>query len=149
MATKEQFAFWSIPENIERLKTLWADNGLTTEQIGRKMGIRKNQVIGKARRLKLEPRKSGNPNGNPRKNRKPRYQPVPQVLKQPVANPVSYAAREVEAPSQPCSLLELTETRCKWPIGHPKQDDFHFCGANKPKNGRPYCLSHEELAWAK
>jgi GcrA cell cycle regulator len=39
------------------------------------------------------------------------------------------------------SLLELNERVCRWPINHPGEPDFHFCGA--PVNpGFPYCIEH-------
>lgn len=39
------------------------------------------------------------------------------------------------------SLLDLTERICKWPMGHPGEPDFHFCG--EPVNpGFPYCVEH-------
>jgi GcrA cell cycle regulator len=44
------------------------------------------------------------------------------------------------------SLLELTDRICKWPLGHPGEPDFHFCG--KPINpGFPYCLDHCSVAY--
>lgn len=39
------------------------------------------------------------------------------------------------------SLLDLNDKICKWPIGHPGEPDFHFCG--QPVNaGFPYCIDH-------
>ena len=44
------------------------------------------------------------------------------------------------------SLLDLNEKICKWPIGHPGEPDFHFCG--KPSNpGFPYCVDHCGVAY--
>jgi GcrA cell cycle regulator len=44
------------------------------------------------------------------------------------------------------SLLDLSEKICKWPIGHPGEPDFHFCG--KPSNpGFPYCVDHCGVAY--
>ena len=44
------------------------------------------------------------------------------------------------------SLLDLNEKICKWPIGHPGEPDFHFCG--KPANpGFPYCVEHCGVAY--
>jgi GcrA cell cycle regulator len=44
------------------------------------------------------------------------------------------------------SLLELNDRICKWPLGHPGEPDFHFCG--QPINpGFPYCLSHCSVAY--
>jgi GcrA cell cycle regulator len=43
-------------------------------------------------------------------------------------------------------LLDLNEKICKWPIGHPGEPDFHFCG--KPSNpGFPYCVEHCGVAY--
>ena len=39
------------------------------------------------------------------------------------------------------SLLELTERICRWPMGHPGEPDFHFCGV-KVNPGFPYCVEH-------
>ncbi len=44
------------------------------------------------------------------------------------------------------SLLELSDKICKWPLGHPGEPDFHFCG--QPINpGFPYCLDHCSVAY--
>jgi GcrA cell cycle regulator len=44
------------------------------------------------------------------------------------------------------SLLDLNEKICKWPVGHPGEPDFHFCGA--PANpGFPYCVEHCGVAY--
>jgi GcrA cell cycle regulator len=44
------------------------------------------------------------------------------------------------------SLLELNDRICKWPMGHPGEPDFHFCGA--PSNpGFPYCVEHCGVAY--
>ncbi|HET7605143.1 MAG TPA: GcrA family cell cycle regulator [Sphingomicrobium sp.] len=44
------------------------------------------------------------------------------------------------------SLLELNDRICKWPIGHPGEPDFHFCG--DPANpGFPYCVEHCGVAY--
>jgi GcrA cell cycle regulator len=44
------------------------------------------------------------------------------------------------------SLLDLNEKICKWPLGHPGEPDFHFCG--RPANpGFPYCVEHCGVAY--
>ncbi len=44
------------------------------------------------------------------------------------------------------SLLDLNDRICKWPLGHPGEPDFHFCG--KPANpGFPYCVDHCGVAY--
>jgi GcrA cell cycle regulator len=44
------------------------------------------------------------------------------------------------------SLLDLNEKICKWPIGHPGEPDFHFCG-NQANPGFPYCVEHCGVAY--
>ena len=44
------------------------------------------------------------------------------------------------------SLLDLNERICKWPIGHPGEPDFHFCG-NPANPGFPYCVEHCGVAY--
>jgi GcrA cell cycle regulator len=43
-------------------------------------------------------------------------------------------------------LLDLNEKICKWPIGHPGEPDFHFCG-NPANPGFPYCVEHCGVAY--
>lgn len=39
------------------------------------------------------------------------------------------------------TLLELNDRICRWPMGHPGEADFHFCG-DKVNPGFPYCVDH-------
>ncbi len=39
------------------------------------------------------------------------------------------------------SLLDLSDKVCRWPMGHPGEPDFHFCG-EKVNPGFPYCVEH-------
>lgn len=39
------------------------------------------------------------------------------------------------------SLLDLNDRICRWPMGHPGEPDFHFCG-EKVNPGFPYCVDH-------
>ena len=48
--------------------------------------------------------------------------------------------------SHKTSLLDLNERICKWPMGHPGEPDFHFCGA-KANPGFPYCVDHCSVAY--
>jgi GcrA cell cycle regulator len=44
------------------------------------------------------------------------------------------------------SLLDLNDRICKWPIGHPGEPDFHFCGLQS-NPGFPYCVEHCGVAY--
>ncbi|EJF91228.1 GcrA family cell cycle regulator [Bartonella tamiae] len=48
--------------------------------------------------------------------------------------------------SRHLSLLQLSETTCKWPVGDPLAEDFYFCGADSGENG-PYCTFHAKMAF--
>jgi GcrA cell cycle regulator len=39
------------------------------------------------------------------------------------------------------TLLDLNDKICKWPLGHPGEPDFHFCG-DVVNPGFPYCVAH-------
>jgi GcrA cell cycle regulator len=44
------------------------------------------------------------------------------------------------------SLLDLNDRICKWPVGHPGEPDFHFCG-QQANPGYPYCVQHCGVAY--
>jgi GcrA cell cycle regulator len=53
---------------------------------------------------------------------------------------------ELDKTARRLSLMELTERTCKWPIGDPTDEDFHFCG-HQAAPGRPYCAAHCAIAY--
>jgi hypothetical protein len=62
----------------------------------------------------------------------PRPQPAAEVI--PIYN------------GRGCTLLELGQGKCSWPIGKPGAEDFCFFG-NEPVEGLPYCLGHARIAY--
>ncbi|MCW2276359.1 hypothetical protein GJ654_18705 [Rhodoblastus acidophilus] len=71
-----------------------------------------------------------------------------QSARSPSAPAIDLAVGEVALPeSGRVQIAHLTERMCKWPIGHPGAEDFHFCGAGKPIDGGPYCAHHMGLAY--
>jgi GcrA cell cycle regulator len=78
---------------------------------------------------------------------------TPSSLHEPVAPASPPAPPRRMVPAKPSAeirdktgLLDLNDKICKWPIGHPGEPDFHFCG--QPVNqGFPYCLSHCAVAY--
>lgn len=51
------------------------------------------------------------------------------------------AARPSPEIADKTSLLDLNDRICRWPMGHPGEPDFHFCG-DKVNPGFPYCVDH-------
>jgi GcrA cell cycle regulator len=141
-------------ERIDQLKQLW-EKGLTASQIAEKLagGISRNAVIGKAHRLGLKARPSPVKSGEVAATDTPAIEarPAPVVAAVPVADVArpKPAPRPVAAPtasSGKTSLLDLSDKICKWPIGHPGDSDFHFCG--KPAQPTfPYCSEHCAVAY--
>jgi GcrA cell cycle regulator len=43
-------------------------------------------------------------------------------------------------------VLTINDRMCRWPIGDPAENEFHFCGRN-PKPGSPYCEAHARKAY--
>jgi len=139
-------------ERIEELVSLW-DAGHSACIIGKKLGISKNAVVGKAHRLKLPARPSPirkSTNTAPRRRAAIFAKPLMEA-----AAPLPLT--EAEIPAQTMTHAELRPTArtkaagggqqsCAWPIGDPAKPDFHFCGAATAP-GKPYCTQHCELAY--
>jgi GcrA cell cycle regulator len=127
-------------EKVEKLKELWT-KGHTASQIAGALGdTTRNAVIGKAHRLNLEARAPSKQSGNSvlRENKPVRRGPV---LTSRKAKFQSILLDKNFEPENPKSLEELTDTTCKWPIGHPNEVKFYFCG-RKPEGEFPYCKLH-------
>jgi len=130
--------------------------GLSCRQLAAEIGVTRNAVIGKLSRLNLT-RKNGE---EPRRIRK---KPDPSRVRLAAVGGSRTTARgqyeiltahfgepraplPVVDPSRHCSLLELEESRCRWPISTPGAEDFCFCG-NTPVDGLPYCAGHSRMAY--
>ena len=128
-------------EKVQKLRELWS-KGHTASQIAEMLGdTTRNAVIGKAHRLNLEARAPSKQSSLPR-SRENR-----QIIKRSPA-PMSRKAKFQSIlldknfePENPKSLEELTDQTCKWPIGHPNEEKFYFCG-RKPEGEFPYCKLH-------
>ena len=143
-------------EVVARLRALWAE-GHSTAEIGRRMGLSKNAVIGKAHRLVLPARPSPiRDKGTGRKPhtrtpprvRGPSLPPLPIVGLAPAPAPIP---AERPAPVQhPATMFKPLETRhpCCWPIGEPGTPSFRYCDA-PAKPGKPYCPEHVAVAYVR
>jgi GcrA cell cycle regulator len=137
-------------ERVELLKKLWAE-GLSASQIAGRLGsVTRNAVIGKVHRLGLSGRAAP---AKPQRGCESLADVVDPA-------PVAYARKAIEtiidepefvAPivlssGDMTTVATLKGNMCKWPIGDPAKDDFHFCGQSAP-TGKPYCAYHANLAF--
>src|SRR5262249_60544723 len=68
----------------------------------------------------------------------------PAYARAPPGEEVSLDTAIVSSP--PCSLIDIADRQCRWPIGDPASTDFLFCG-NDAINGFTYCLGHARMAY--
>lgn len=154
---------------ITELRSLWAE-GHSTAEIGRRLGISKNAVVGKAHRLDLSARPSPirrteRPEGTvapaPRMTG-PTLAPLPSASITTAEPPTVSAAPQPaaitpEPQSRPAPPRRLTAvapnpatraSACCWPMGEPGKPGFHFCDA-AAIGGKPYCAEHAQLAYVR
>ncbi len=153
---------------IAALRSLW-DEGLPTAEIGRRLGVSKNAVVGKSHRLNLPARPSPirrdgvRQAPRPRRPRCPslselqqtaRPQTRPIVPPPPPPRPRTEQTPPCPLPWSPTRIPPAVTTRaatpgqhaCCWPIGEPGRPGFRFCEGESAA-GKPYCEAHCTLAY--
>jgi GcrA cell cycle regulator len=164
-------------ETIRHLRDLWTQ-GLSTAAIGRRLGVSKNAIVGKAHRLDLDARPSPirrdaakpvleRPSAYPRmagptlpplaSAGAPSIAPLASNI-QPLRSlpaigprpaPVPVAA-PAPRPIMPSAPIQARRSApsCCWPIGEPGTKTFRFCDDTSVP-GKPYCDEHAKLAYVR
>lgn len=145
---------------VEELRKMWKE-GLTTGEIGKRLNVSKNSIVGKVHRLGL----SGRPSPIKKKEEEVSA-PAAEKSAKPAPEPVAVPAKKKPEPElksarsaapKYCAckgnkakvgLTELDNHTCRWPVGDPKDDNFHFCG-KKVRIGQTYCEEHSAQAYVK
>ena len=127
-------------EKVEKLKELWS-KGHTASQIADLLGdTTRNAVIGKAHRLNLEARAPSKSAQSIHKQENKQVRKSSQVMSRKSKFQSILLDKNFEA-ENPTTLENLTDSTCKWPVGHPDEENFYFCGRT-PEGEFPYCKLH-------
>lgn len=162
-------------KQIAKMKALYA-KGLSCSEIGTKLGMSKNMVVGKINRLGLNnPAKAAAVKAvktakkpapkpvakaaAPKKAAAKAVKPAPKApVKKPAAKPAAPAKPLPKVPKKlsekiqersvnhALAMAALGHDQCRWPIGSTSSDDFHFCG-KKVFPGKPYCFEHCKMSY--
>ena len=128
------------PKKVSVLKELWG-KGNTAGQIASIIGdVTRNAVIGKAYRLNLAAKSVQKKNNFNQVSQHQENVPQPE-RKTRKSRFKSLLLDKSFEPEKPKSLEELHDEICRWPIGHPNEPDFYFCGRKSMKDFS-YCKLH-------
>jgi GcrA cell cycle regulator len=125
------------------LRERW-DAGDPHRAIAKRIGISHTGIVNRARKFGL-PERPDSAGAKSRARRQSRKKPNSWAWKPPdpskIKPPSLPECVEVVPEEQRCSILDLTSTKCRWPIGHPRSPGFCFCGAPIPVL-KTYCTHH-------
>ncbi len=142
-------------ETLTLLKRLWSEGKTRDAMPPRLGGMSRSAVMGKIFRLRLGAARQRAPKakraakaGNKKPSAATRH-PAPSRRRRGRTKADTAKAPRAAAGSRRKTLLELTNTCCRWPLGRPGGKGFFFCGAADAdlEGGRPYCDRHMRRAY--
>lgn len=135
-------------ENVERMRSLIAD-GHSAAEIAADLGCSRNAVIGKWHRLGM----CSTTHTTPKRPKEPK-EPRPRIFQKrsKITGAILSSLKLPELAIEPNdddliplaqrrTLIELTPSTCRWPVGEVRSRDFFFCGAAAVPD-HPYCIAH-------
>ena len=140
-------------DKVTQLRELW-DQGLPTSQIGRILDFTKNAVVGKAHRIGLERRPSPIKRSIMKPDRKKARAPVIPNLSVNLISDDDFDSNYLPKMNYENInnnlgnnlFLIKKNTGWEWPIGHPDEPNFHYCGVDKVAY-KPSCVEHCNKAY--
>jgi GcrA cell cycle regulator len=140
-------------QNTKQLCRMWAE-GMSAAQIAAEFsGISRNAVLGKVHRLRASGVTLGRRPQVPAKPKASRSRPALPPRVAFMSLPAIRKPTPKRAPALPpdksthCTLMDLNDKRCRWPIGDPQKAHMLYCGAT-PEAGKSYCPHHCRIAEA-
>lgn len=138
-----QQGFWT-ESRVNELRNLWG-SGLSATQCGMALGASRSAIIGKVTRLGISHTHSNLPrlpSSDSHETKARRHHPPSRQFDM---------INDFEIPAtQRCSISELTNWTCRWPVGNPCEHEFFYCGSSAANyvRGHPYCPMHEQRAFS-
>ena len=128
-------------EKVAKLKELWGKGSTASEIASIIGGISRNAVIGKAHRLNLSAKIKTRAAATNQDFDSSMQEKSSKSTKGKKSRFKSLLIDKDFEPENPKQLEELDQNSCKWPIGHPDEKSFYFCGRSSLKDFS-YCKLH-------